>query len=318
VTREHGGNSSETGTGAPLQPSLVPIAWQDSIWFSDLDNTLVATLEASTIAADSISEVFEEPYSQEAAQAVKARFNTFFKLLRAGNAVRTDQDWADHGVEKIDYDRLMGDISASQRQVREVYGQPKTWSREVLIKLAADSCGLSVDPSLIKTAADTYWRTLSEHTEIFPDALDLVQHIYDHGRAFYIATSSDGRLIMQPDGQFTYDPELSKTFKRERIEILQRKGLRFSDIFIGDPEDKPELDFFQQTVSMAETDQGHSIDRSTAIMLGDSLRNDLLVPKEQLGFGLVVLREKGRQRPEVDDPHQLRVGSLTDVADFIT
>jgi hypothetical protein len=68
---------------------------------------------------------------------------------------------------------------------------------------------------------------------------------------------------------------------------------------------------------MAETDLGRRIDCSNAIMLGDSYAGDLQTPKEQLGFGLVVLREDGHTQPEIVDAHQITVSDVHDTVQFL-
>ena len=77
--------------------------------------------------------------------------------------------------------------------------------------------------------------------------------------------------------------------KRERIELLRKKGIQFHGVSIGDPEDKPHKDFFQKGIMLARKELGYHLDLSNAIMAGDSYTADLEVPKNMFGFGLVVL-----------------------------
>ena len=291
------------------------MVWKDSVWFSDVDDTLIDTANTSITASQGIRKVFEPVFGAEKAGEVQANFNNLFALMMAGYRVHRDEDWEKiEGGQKV-FNELVEFFKSSQ-QVQAEYGHYKKWSREIFIKRAADIAGLKVTPELVHAAADAYWMDLAEQTEVFPDAIKLSDDIAGHGRPLYLVTSSDARLKMQPDGQFIYDPAYSESLKRERIEILKDKGLKFNAISIGDPEDKPHPDFFNKVLSIAESQLG-PIDRSKAIMLGDSFGGDLQTPKEALGFGLVVLRGSSKTKTEAVDDHQVNLSDLQAIEQFL-
>lgn len=293
------------------------IAWQDSVWFADIDDTLIDTMSASIPGSEGIRTVFTPHCGQEKAAEIQSYFNAIFKLMLDGYRTQREEDWQRIEGGRQAFEELLSNVESCQSQVKQEFGHVKKWSREVFIKLAAEKARIQVSPELVYEAADAYWLTLTEHIEIFPDAQQLTDTISEHGRPLYLVTSSDARLTMLPNGQFIYDPAYSEALKRQRIELLRAKGLAFNTVSIGDPEDKPHLDFFTKAVRIAQVDLGHPIDCSKAIMLGDSFTGDLQTPKEQLGFGLVVLRESGKNTTEVDGVNQLTVGSLQELANFL-
>ncbi len=294
------------------------ILWKDSVWFSDIDDTLIDTAKTTPEASEGIKKVFEARFGLEQAKIIQTNFNEIFNLMLAGLRNKTDEDWLKvEGGKKI-FDALWEQIEGYQVEIKNQYGAAKKFSREVFIKIASDKAGLEVSAELISEAADAYWLTLSEKTKVFPGVLDLIEKIKEHQRPLYLATSSDARLRLKPNGQFEYIPKESEDFKRERVQLLRDKGIAFNLVSIGDPEDKPHLDFFQKAVKIAEADLGHKIDFSNAIMMGDSFPADLQTPKEQLGFGLVVVFHEGMDATEVVDKNHIKTGNLHEVASYIS
>lgn len=294
------------------------ILWKDSAWFSDIDDTLIDTATTTPEASEGIRKVFEARFGLEKAKIIQNNFNEIFNLILAGLRNKTDDDWAKIEGGKKTFDNLWELVEGYQLEIKNKYGAVKKFSREVFIKIAADKANLEVSAELISEAADAYWVTLSEKTRVFPGVLNLIKEIKEHGRPLYLATSSDARLKLKPDGQFEYIPKESEDFKRERIQLLRNKGIDFNLVSIGDPEDKPHLDFFEKAIKIAETDLGHKIDLSNAIMMGDSFPADLQTPKEKLGFGLVVVFHEGLNNTEVIDKNQIKTGNLQEVSSFIS
>jgi len=300
-----------------MNHAVTKIPWSESVWFSDIDDTLIDTQAASVPGSEGVRLALAGHYGDKKAGDIQAGLNAAFELMVAGYRVRHQSDWQNVPGGEPAFDELMDYVTSVQTQVQAGYGHIKKWSREIFIKLAADKAGVEITPELVHEATDAYWMTLTKHVKIFPDAMRLAATIASHGRPLYLVTSSDGRLKMQADGQFVYEPAYSEALKRQRIELLRARGLRFNTISIGDPEDKPHPDFFTKAVRLAETDLGHSVDCSKAVMMGDSFGGDLQVPKEQLGFGLVVLREYGRNQLDVIDAHQITVGDVHEAAQFL-
>ncbi len=297
--------------------TVTKIAWEDSIWFSDIDDTLIDTAGTSTSASEGIKIVLAPHCGETKAQEVQSNFNAAFNLMVQGYRVRSQKDWQNIDGGKKAFDDQLNDVESRQLQIKKDYGHAKKWSREIFIKLAAEKANIEITPDLVHEAADAYWLTLTQKVKIFPDAKQLSDVISKHQRPLYLVTSSDARLKMLPSGQFIYGPEYSEALKRQRIELLRNRGLQFNMVSIGDPEDKPHLDFFTKAIRIAEAELGHSVDLSKAIMLGDSFDGDLQTPKQKLGFGLVVLRENKRTKTKVNDNHQLSVGNLLEITNYL-
>lgn len=283
---------------------LHKISWPDSIWFSDIDDTLITTAESTLPASEGIKEVFEAKYDETVWEKIQDEFMEIFNTMlhvHRGNEI-TDK-----------YTSLLKEIENYQKDLPAKYGNPKKWSREIFIAIAANKVGLSVSGELISEAADAYWLRLTQLASIVPGAIELINEIKRHNRPLYLVTGSDVRLQKQPNGQFNYDPLYSESFKRERIALLRQRGINFNLVSIGDPEDKPHKDFFDKAIHMAEKDLGERINLSNAIMIGDSFAADLQTPKEQLGFGLVILFQDGMENTEIVDKHQCNTGNLANV-----
>jgi FMN phosphatase YigB (HAD superfamily) len=297
---------------------ITKIPWSQSIWFFDVDDTLVDTAKNSQNASEGINGVFSARFDAETGKKIQDRFNDFYNLMYEGYKVKKEMDWQNVSGGKTAFDELNTRVADHQKNLVAKYGTHKKWSREIFIKLATDDIGMSVTPELVHEAADAYWMTLARLSKPFPETMQLIDQIKSHHRPIYLITGSDARLKMREDKQFEYIPEYSEGLKRERIALLREEGIEFNGLSIGDPEDKPHPDFFQKGIKVAEDDLGHPIDLGNAIMLGDSFAGDLQTPKEQLGFGLVVLFQKDKNSTEVVDKHQLTTGKLNEVGNFLT
>lgn len=287
---------------------IIKIPWAKSVWFFDIDDTLIDTAGTTEIAADGVRRAFEAEFGEEKAQEVKANFVAIFNLMLVGHQA-TDS-------EKIEeHKKLLSKIEALQPD--RTYS-PKKWSREIFVKLAAEEAGLEVSPELVHEAADAYWQDLGHKTEVFVGVRELIAEIKRRGRPIYLITGSDARLKMQINGTFFYDPEYSERLKRERIELLREKGIDFNLVSTGDPQDKPHIDFFQKAIKLATDDMDEPIDFKNTIMVGDSYAGDLKVPLEHFGFGLGVLFNKNDKSTRTASSNQLNTGNLLTVKDYLT
>ncbi len=293
------------------------INWEDSIWFSDIDDTLIDTAGTTLEASEGIKNVFTANFNEQIGNKIQNKFNNIFSIMLAGLRNKTDQDWSNSQIKKDVFEKLWQEIEGYQQEIKEKYGAAKKFSREVFIKICADREGLVVSPEIIYEAADAYWMTLSEKTKVFPGVLDLIRLIKQHKRPLYLITSSDARLKLKENGQFEYIPKYSEDFKRERVQLLRDKGIDFDLVSIGDPEDKPSLDFFQKGIKLAQENLGHKIEFSKSIIMGDSFGADLQTPKEIMGFGLAILFQQGKDKLEIIDDKQIVTGNIFQAAEFI-
>lgn len=285
------------------------IQWKDSIWFFDLDDTLIDTAGAGLIASDGIYDFLSAEIGTESAQKIRDRFIQLFDLLLLGYRVKSEEGWHELKGGKGAYEYLLERIKAVQPSVIDKYGHEKKWSREILIKLAADDNGLALSPEQVLGATNAYWSDLAEKVELLNGTTTLMDEIKKHNRPTYIITSSDGRLQMQDDGKFIYEPTYSEKLKSQRVEKMKAKGLDYTAYRIGDPEDKPHLDFFEKIINVAKDDLGE-IDYNNCLMFGDSYSGDLETPRKKLGFGLVVYIDHEHESVEEVDEDYVIAGNL--------
>ncbi len=286
------------------------INWSGAIFFFDVDDTLFDTTANSYVAADSIYQVLKKEIGEEKSLLVKNKFKSVFKIL------------ADHhmGITNVDmeeYNRLIARITHLQKSVVKKFGSIRKWSREVFLKIAAESFDIDLKSELIYKAVDAYWNTISERSVPIKGVFEFFDEIKKHNRPVFLLTGSDARLQFDGAGSFSYDPQYSESFKRKRINALKNRGLYFNAVSIGDPEDKPHLDFFEKGIKTAEDDLNKKIETKNAVMFGDSYKADLQVPREELGFGLAVLFRKGQEKLIEEGEKYVSTGNLLLVKDYL-
>lgn len=294
-----------------------PINWKDSVWFFDIDDTLTDTSDISHRAANGIEKVFTSRFDASVGSAIKNKVNDYYNLMLAGVRIKDEKGWVTIPGGKVAFQNLLHLVEGFQQNIIKQFGVAKKWSREVFVKLAADELAIKVTPELVHEAVDAYWTELSQITKSFDDAVALIKTIKEHHRPIYLLTSSDGRLQLQDDNQFLYNPVYSEALKRERIELLRNKGIEFNLLSIGDPEDKPHRDFFEKGIARAAEDLGQSINLKNAVMIGDSFVSDLQTPKEQLGFGMVVLIDRSGEPLHFVDSQQVNTNNLIEIGDLL-
>lgn len=266
------------------------VNFQNRIWFFDVDDTLVNTAPQSEEAANGIADVFTPKTGADIAGRIRARFiDIFFSMMGAHNE-NLPAAWRPPANLQEANDQILERIKTAQKPVIKNFGGMKKWSREVLIKLAAEDCGVGhPEPDLIEQAAERYWNLLTHGLKAHAHAWELVAALRDRGRPIFLVTSSDARLHMRPDGLFVYDPPHSEWFKRKRLEHLRTLGVDFQGAVIGDPVDKPSIEFFQKALDLAESTLGDKVFPEDCVIVGDSYITDLQTPLEKLDFGCGVL-----------------------------
>lgn len=286
------------------------IKWSEAIFFFDIDDTLVETGKNSVIASEGIFRTLKNDIGEKNSSKITRRFNYIFQTL-------ANQHWLKPGSDHKEYDEIMKKINALQKPVVEKYGNIRKWSREVFLKIAADDVDINLNPELIYKAVESYWEMISEKSQPIDGVIKLFNEIKSHGRPIYLVTGSDARLKINSQGLFEYDPTYSERFKAKRINELKGRGIIFNGLSIGDPEDKPHLDFFEKAIRIAEVDLGHKIDNKSSLMFGDSYKADLQVPKEKMGFGLVVLIKKSQEKTIEEGEGYISTGNIYSVTDYL-
>ena len=297
--------------------NMKKILWSKSIWFFDVDDTLINTAALTETASDGIGRVMADNFGEDIGKRVQREFIRLFNIAVAGYRVTDSEGWKSVPGGEEASKELHNKIDALQTETIERFGKAKKWSREIFIKIAVDNLGIAVSPQVILEAADSYWMTLADSCEVYPGALELLEKIYQHQRPIFLVTGSDARLTMSERGEFVYEPTISEALKRERIEILRSKGVNFSTVSIGDPLDKPHPEFYEKSIKAAKEQLGADLDLNNAIMIGDSYKGDLEVPKNHFNFGLVALFSSEQSGPKQVDDREIIVDQLADVATYL-
>ncbi len=160
------------------------------------------------------------------------------------------------------------------------------WSRELWLKYISNEFGLNISDKEISRLASIYWDHVPENCPIFPDSKDCLLKL-DKEKIF-IVTGSDMRLGFDEYSLF-YDPELSKNFKRDRIEKQCPDLLLRSNIITGDPYGKPSEGFWQAVLEITGI-----ADPSKSVVIDDSLK--VVLSAKNFGFQGYVLDREGLYR----------------------
>lgn len=295
---------------------------KNHVWFFDLDDTLVSTMDvhkkACSGVGDTLKNYFEESISKEA----ESLFCHYFTLMFEAYHIRSNDEWKNISASKEEYEDLMSKVKYEQKNVIKEFGYIKKWSREVLIRIALESVlnkyHISIDiirsnPNIIYKSANAYWDITVKEMHIFKDALELLKFLHINNKPIFITTSSDGRLLINENGEFYYDPTHSEKLKRARIEKMRNKGLIYNEIIIGDPEDKPSIEYFEKGIIIAQQVLQNKISSENCIMVGDSYEGDLKIPREKLNFKLVVLINRISHKSEFIKSNYLECHTLKDL-----
>lgn len=157
----------------------------------------------------------------------------------------------------------------------KTFNNNKVWSREVFIILAAEKLNIEINKDLVEKAADSYWMNLSANTPYYEDAIIFLEKIKENNIRIVWMTGSDSRLILtEKNGQIKtqYDAEFATKKKMERLKKLLNDYP--GEVVIGDPNDKPSEEFFDRVFESVLDIKNEDI-----VAVGDSERNDLMVPR---------------------------------------
>lgn len=293
------------------------INWSEAIFFFDVDDTLIDTAANSISGSEGILNQLLTIVDTETATNVQERFNQIFETLMIGHTIKNTEDWDKIPGGQQYHDKIINQINSYQKPIIEQYGDIKKWSRETMLKISLDDYSINLNSKEITKLIDAYWLKLSQVSTPMPGVLDLFSEIKSHNRPSFLITSSDARLTLQDNNYFHYNPKDSETFKTKRLEALKEKGIIYDKASIGDPEDKPHLDFFMKGLNIAEKYLNYKINPKNIIMCGDSFKGDLQTPKEQLDFGLVVLYKKDQPETIAEGENFISTGNLHEITKYL-
>ncbi len=285
------------------------ISWEDSIWFFDIDDTLITTTtsEITLLGSNAVKDMLLKQFSEKDAEKLRKDFVNIFNILLAGH----------RGNHTPEYQNLINKIDAYQVDIKNEFGATKRWSREIFLKIAADKNNLQIPSDLLNKTINYYWKSISENAVVLPHVKEFMDLLIKHNKRIYLVTGSDARLVLKDNNQFSYNPISSEQFKQSRLLPLKNKGIPYTFACIGDPIDKPHKVLFQKAFQMAQKDLGHKINPKSAIIVGDSYSADLATPLEQLSFGLGILYKNGLKKTEVISDNQINLGNLLDITQFL-
>ncbi|HYD35838.1 MAG TPA: HAD family hydrolase [Vitreimonas sp.] len=289
--------------------------WDNSVWFFDVDDTLINTADLIKPAAEGMLPLLTHSLGPEKATALKQRFIEIFDLLLIGHRMKTGETWSSSQLETA-HQQLVENIKSHQ-EVLLSEGIFKKWSRQVWLKQAAVDLGIELDPELNLLAVQAYWDELARQTQLLTGVPELFTELKHRGYPVFLVTGSDAHLHFNDNLQFIYDPVRSEHIKQQRVLPLRELGLDFHDLVIGDPIDKPHRGFFEKAVEVAKDHLHPNLDPQHFVIVGDSYGSDLHVPRTELDFGLVVEIVPGQQNLTMIDSQHLATGNLATLINLL-
>ncbi|HBB76667.1 MAG: hypothetical protein A2186_03210 [Candidatus Levybacteria bacterium RIFOXYA1_FULL_41_10] len=285
------------------------------IFLFDVNHTLINTALYHTQALEVLEKGLKKHTDAKSASYITERYDEIFLLMVAGFLLKTDKEWKEIRGGRTSYLELMKLITKHQEEVKNKWGFIKKWSREVFLKIAAEEIDVDITPQALFELGTVYWDTITRLTEPLEEGKKLLSHLYSKGYPVYLLTSSDGRLTSN-NGFFEYDPKLSGSYKKNRMKALSLKGLKFRDVIVGDPEDKPLPGYYERAIKTIEKDMKKKIHISSFVMIGNSFEDDLETLME-MNVGTGVLFKKGSS-PMKKKNDIYRVGNLMEVVDLLS
>ncbi|MER6561841.1 HAD family hydrolase [Streptomyces sp. NPDC001027] len=268
------------------------------VWLLDVDDTLTDTRAMHHDAAESLASELSGSMTTSLAASVARRFREVFdELLVLHQQASTADRAALNSVKELE-SRVRG----HQVDIRERWGTTRLFSREILLRVAVEDCGASLPPEELNRCVDRYWDHMREHPLVFPDAARFSRRLASRSMPVYLMTSSDARYHECDNGQFSYDPRVSRRDKRKRMVNLRDHGISYASSFIGDPIDKPSKDFYEFVFSGISRDLDTPLQSLSIVVVGDSYRSDIQTPLElrDSSVGVLCRREQSAVRVEAD------------------
>lgn len=235
---------------------------------SDIDYTLVNFEPANKAGIKKLKEFF--------GQKIGESIDRIFQIVLEGKRKIEDEQWD----EREEFNSIIKRMEALQ--AKSGY-EPKVWSREAYAVIAAQDSGIHIDKNKIDEARDVYWQAVLENYSLFRDAQEFIAFLKTQSIPLVLMTGSDAILRVNKDLSLDYDPNFSREYKLQRLS----KYFPGLPIIIGDPIDKPDTRYFDVVSKVIDKLGNFSNDK--ILFVGDSEKNDLMIPRER-GYSTLLVR----------------------------
>lgn len=276
------------------------------VYFLDIDDCLIKTSRLTDKHQEVVFGEFEKfniRNAREITQEISNSFNLLFDHHQGKSLIKN---------EKKILEEFMEEMKTVEKPIIEKFGEVKKWSREVYIYLSAKKYGINLSNTILIDITNTLWNYTSQNASFYPDSLPFLRLLQKNKNPIYLITSSDCRLILDDkSGLFSYNPDYSRQLKLKRLSKFISLGIPKKNIFIADPYDKPNPWIFQEALNQAKKEMKTPF---TSIMIGDSLKNDLL-PAKTVGIErLVWLKRNSKEKMEKMSDGSWVINSLSQVS----
>ncbi|MEU6450962.1 hypothetical protein [Streptomyces sp. NPDC046979] len=285
--------------------SALPRPDHPVVWLFDVDDTLTDTQAMHHRAADSLKSGLTVCMTEALASSVSRRFRTVFDQLLLLHQQRPVDEGKMRSIRELE-----GRVRDLQREISERWGTVRLFSREILLHVAAEDCGARLSPDELDRCVDQYWDHMLKHPIVYPDAVRIFRKLGSRRVPAYLMTSSDARYRQNSDGQFSYDPCVSRQDKRRRMVNLKDHGISYDRSFIGDPADKPSEEFYDLVFAGISQDLNTPHGDLFFVVVGDSYRSDIQVPLDRLESAVGILCRRNQSAARVESERVLAVGDL--------
>ena len=274
-----------------------------TVYFLDIDDTLIKTTSITQDHRNALKSALQS-LKIERANEIVSDFSATYSNLYA-----THQGKMLSNKDPKDLENFVKSLTELEKFIIEKYGEIKIWSREAALYISAEKYGITLSNHNLSDLSNTLWNKITQNASFYPDSLPFLDYLNTQKAPFYLISASDCRLTLdEKTGYFEYDPLYSRNLKLKRFEILYQKGIDKKQVYVGDPYDKPNPWVFLEALNQAKSDVK---EKFTSIMIGDSIKNDLL-PAKKAGMDKIIWLNRGSAKEkEVRKDRIMAINKLT-------
>lgn len=268
------------------------------VYFLDIDDTLIKTTSITQDHKNALKDALDKLGINKAEEIVVDFSANYTKLYSShqGKFLGTqDQKALDIFVKRL---------KDLEKFIIDKYGEIKIWSREAALYISAEKYGIKLSNSDLSNLSNTLWDKIAQNASFYTDTLPFLDYLKKDKVPFYLISASDCRLTLdEKTGYFVYDPQYSRDLKLKRFTMLYQIGVDKKQVFVGDPYDKPNPWVFSEALNQAKKDVGG---RFTSIMIGDSVKNDLL-PAKEAGIDKLIWLKRDKEGEQITKDNEIIV-----------